>query len=133
MFPKYSRSPKYRNKKTVFEGRSYASGLERDVFCLLQLLEKAGEVKDIRQQESVYLTAARIQYIVDFSLWDLKLNEKVWVEAKGFSTDVWKIKCRLWQAGYGPGRLHIYRASKSKGGTPWLSDEILPRATSAII
>jgi hypothetical protein len=41
---------------------------------------------------------------------DLKSGEFVWAEAKGFETDPWKIKRKLWQY-YGPGKLEIYKGS----------------------
>lgn len=105
--------PKYKNTRVKHLGYSFASQFECAVFNFLLLREKAGELKDIQCQDHVYLTKADICYIPDFKFLDLKTNEFVWAEAKGFETDVWKIKKRLW-AHYGPGRLEIYKGNAKK-------------------
>lgn len=102
---------KYGSNKVIFENRSFASKLEAALYAQLRLREKAGEIKDIATQVKVYLTAARIGYIADFCFFDSTLNQPVWAEAKGYPTESWAIKKRLWSAGYGPGRLEIYTGS----------------------
>jgi hypothetical protein len=104
---------KYGAKRESYAGYSFASGLERKLFEELKLREAAGELKDIQVQASVHLTDAKILYKPDFKAYDMKLNNWVWHEAKGFETDVWKIKLRLWRY-YGPGRLEIYKGSRTK-------------------
>lgn len=104
---------KYRSKRVQHEGFSFASQLEAAVYQHLKIREKCGEIKDIQNQDHVYLTNARICYIPDFKFFDCTSNEFAWAEAKGFETDVWKIKKRLWQH-YGPGRLEIYKGSAKK-------------------
>ena len=51
--------------------------------------------------------------IPDFKVECLKTNEIYWVEAKGFETDVYRIKRRLW-LWYGPGRLEVYKGSAQR-------------------
>jgi hypothetical protein len=104
---------KYRSKRVKHEGFSFASQLEAAVYDYLKLREKCKELKDIQHQDHVYLTEARICYIPDFKFFDCDRNEFVWAEAKGFETDVWKIKKRLWHY-YGPGPLEIYKGSAKK-------------------
>lgn len=72
------------------------------------MMEMAKEVKDIQVQQSIYLTRARIQYIADFKVFDLKKNEYCYWEAKGFETPEWRIKLRLYKE-YGSATLYIYR------------------------
>ena len=117
---------KYKNKKVNHLGYSFASQLELAVFQFLLLREKAGELKDIQCQDHVYLTNARICYIPDFKFFDLKRNEFAWAEAKGFETDVYRIKKRLWEH-YGPGRLEIYKGTAKK---IFLHEEIIPKNDS---
>lgn len=84
--------------------------------------QKAGEIRNVRTQQSVYLTDARIQYIADFA-YEVRtgyvdkdrfdLWESEWAEFKGFETDTWRIKRRLWMH-YGPGRLVVYKGSATK-------------------
>jgi hypothetical protein len=103
-------SNKYRSKRVKHLGYTFASQFECAVFNFLLLREKAQEIRDIQCQDHIYLTKARIPYIPDFKFLDLKSGEFVWAEAKGFETDPWKIKRKLWQY-YGPGKLEIYKGS----------------------
>lgn len=104
-------------------GHSFASKLERYLHEYLRLLEKGGEVANIKCQDHVYLTEARIAMIPDFRVFDLKLQEPVWYEAKGYETDVYRLKRKLWTV-YGPGRLRVYKGS---GAKLFMSEEIIPR------
>lgn len=104
---------KYKNNRVKHLGYSFASQFECAVFNLLLARERAGEIKDIQVQDHVYLTEARICYIPDFKFLDLTTKNFTWAEAKGFETDVWKIKKRLW-AFYGPGKLEIYKGSAKR-------------------
>ena len=111
---------KYGAKKVEYAGYSFSSGLERSLFEWLKLREANGEIKDIKCQESVYMTNARILYKPDFSYVDVVTNEKIFAESKGFETDVWRIKRRLW-AFYGEGKLEVY---KGKSGNFYLHETI---------
>ena len=88
-------------------GYSFASTLERQLFDLLKLKELAGTVSDIKVQQTVNLTAAKIRYIADFSVIDNELKETVLWEAKGFQTPEWRLKKRLYEH-YGIHRLRIF-------------------------
>jgi predicted nuclease of restriction endonuclease-like RecB superfamily len=77
---------------------------------MLKALELAGELSIIQVQPQVRLSAAEILYKPDFLIQDLKINERVYVEYKGYETPEWRIKRRLWMA-YGPGKLRIYKGS----------------------
>ncbi len=101
---------KYGNKRTESCGISFASQLEAALYDHLKLLETGGVIKDISCQVNVHLTDAKILMIPDFSAFDIDLNEKVFYEAKGIETDVWRIKRRLWKH-YGPGRLSVYKGT----------------------
>lgn len=108
--------------KTKFAGRRFDSKLERDTYGLLLLEERNGEINQIEQQFTVCLSQANISYRVDFRVFDVKLNEHVFVEAKGFVTEAWLLKVKLWHV-YGPGRLRVYVAGKP---WPYCSKEIIP-------
>ena len=112
---------KYGAKKTKVShaGMSFASKLEAAVYDHLKIYGYS----EIRQQPKVYLTEARILSIPDFICKDPN-GETVWAEAKGFETPVWRIKRKLWKAGYGPGKLLVFKGSHTK---PYLHEEINPR------
>jgi hypothetical protein len=112
---------KYGNTKTSLDGYSFSSKLEASVYSLL-LLQPF--VKVLQVQDHVYLTDARILYIPDFKCLKTDTGEIYWVEAKGYSTDVWAIKRRLWKH-YGPGRLEVYKGSAAR---PCLSETIIPKS-----
>lgn len=114
---------KYNAVRVETDGRSFASKGERDCYEMLKLMEKAGEIEILQCQDHVHLTSERILYIPDFKIMDKRLNEIIWIEFKGFETDIWKIKKKLWR-GYGPGRLRIY---KGQGLKIRLVEEIIPK------
>lgn len=102
---------KYHNQKVSYDNFSFASKLEAALYQFLKLREKSGEISDIKCQETVYLTKARIIYKPDFSF--VMNDKKVFAESKGFETSDWRIKRRLWQH-YGPGNLEIYKGSAAR-------------------
>jgi hypothetical protein len=114
---------KYGNTKVSHAGYSFASKGEAGCFDMLSLLEKAGKIRDIKTQVTVYLTRARIIYKPDFQFEDLELAQTVYAEFKGFETSDWRIKRRLWMY-YGPARLRIYK------GAMTLVEEIIPETDS---
>lgn len=114
---------KYGAHRTVHSGYSFASKLEAAVFDYLKLLEHGGEIKDIHLQPNVMLTNANIRMIPDFKAFDIKLNQEVYFEAKGYETDVYRIKRRLWKF-YGPAILRVYKGSAAR---LTLFEEIIPK------
>ncbi len=105
-----------------YDGYTFMSKLERDVYMHLKLLQKAGEIKSIQPQKKIYLTESRIGYIADFECVD-KNGEIFYVEAKGFETEIWLLKKKLYKY-YGPARLDIYKQGR---GNVYLSEQILPK------
>lgn len=102
---------KFGNRTTHHAGYSFASKLESELFSLLKLMEKNGEITEITLQPHVELTRAAVLYIADFSAVNKKTNGVEYFEAKGFETDMWRLKRRLWKH-YGAGPLHVFKASK---------------------
>lgn len=104
---------KFRAQKVSHDGRNFSSKLEAAVYHLLKLREKAKEIEFVDHQSHVYLTKAKVHFIPDFRIFDYKLNDFVWVEAKGVELPTWRIKRRLWPF-YGPGRLEVYKGNHNK-------------------
>ncbi len=101
---------KYKAQRVSYDHHSFASKFEAALYHWLKFREKNGEITEIKCQETVYLTKARIIYKPDFSYTDLETGKKVYAEAKGYETSDWRIKRRLWEY-YGPGDLEIYKGS----------------------
>lgn len=112
---------KFGNKPASSGGRSFQSKAERDLFTYLDSLQRVGAISNLKCQTQVHLTDSKILYKPDFSFEENGV--KVWAEMKGFETDVWRIKRRLWMH-YGPGELRIY---KKLGQNISLTETIKPK------
>lgn len=111
---------KYRAKRVVYEGITFDSMAERELYKEIKYQVTAFQPK-------VYLTDARILCKPDFKIEDKK--QEIWIEMKGFETPTWRIKRRLWMY-YGPGELHLY---KMKSGRPYLYEKIIPGNVDPIL
>lgn len=122
-FSRWGRPNKYNARPVSKAGKSFASKLESCLHDYLVDMEAKGEIKDLKLQDRVKLTEAEIVYIPDFSGIDMKTGIRVYWESKGFETEVWLLKKKLWKF-YGPGPLYIF-----KGRAPKLSlvEVIIPK------
>lgn len=111
---------KYRNKRVQIDGVKFDSIAEAEYYKELLLLKRCGDIVEIHLQPKCYLTTSRILYKPDFKIKD-KFDRIWYVDIKGVSTNVFKIKARLWKH-YGDAPLRIIKKT-SKGFT--LIEEIL--------
>lgn len=97
---------KYRAKKIVIDGISFDSKREGNRYCELKLLEKAGKIKDLQLQHQFELqpsfkkngkTIRAITYVADFTYLDLEKMRIVVEDVKGFKTDVYMLKRKLFE------------------------------------
>lgn len=98
---------KYRNKKTQVDMYVFDSVLEARRYKQLALLERVGEIKNLKLQVPFLLqesfrkngkTYRKIEYIADFVYEE---NGQTIVEdTKGIKTDVFKIKQKLFEYKY---------------------------------
>lgn len=107
-------------------GHSHRSKLESSVCQIIQLREKAGELKLLQVEDHVHLTDAAILYIPDFKVQDIASGEVFWIEAKGFADQKWPLKKKLWKF-YGPGNLEIWKGDYRR---PVLDEVVTPRPNS---
>jgi hypothetical protein len=94
---------KYSNVSKIYNGRSYMSHKEATYARDLDLMIKAGEIKEVIPQFKLSLDVNGYHianYYVDFLVID-KDDEKQLHEVKGFETDLWRMKWRLTEALYG--------------------------------
>lgn len=101
---------KYRNTKIMIDGIEFASKKEGLRYKQLKLLERAGLIKDLELQKEYILqdkfkinnkTVRKISYIADFSYISTKDNKLHVVDVKGFKTEVYKLKKKLFEYKYG--------------------------------
>lgn len=98
---------KYGNEKKNIDGHLFASKAEARRYQQLLLMEKAGEISGLRLQPEYELipsfkknnkTFRKTVYIADF---EYNENGRIVVEdVKGFSTDVYKLKKKLFEYRY---------------------------------
>lgn len=109
---------KLKNKFKAIKQNGFDSKLENAVHEILKLRVLAGEFVEIIKQPRVDLVCG-IKWRVDFQC--VKPDgESIFVEAKGFETEPYRLKKKLWN-GFGPGVLEIWKGSARK---PYC-DEIL--------
>ena len=98
---------KYRNKKTQVDMYVFDSVLEARRYKQLALLEKAGEISNLKLQVPFLLqesfrkngkTYRKIEYLADF-VYEEK-GQTVVEDTKGIKTDVFKIKQKLFEYKY---------------------------------
>lgn len=100
---------KYQNKKVTYNDIRFDSIKEKNRYIQLKLLEKAGEIKDLQLQKTFTLqpsfkkngtTYRAITYKADFVYLDLRANKNIVEDTKGFKTEVYKIKKKLFEYNY---------------------------------
>ncbi len=99
---------KYRNQKVTIDGMTFDSKKESTRWQQLRMMESAGAISDLERQVSFELVRAvrlgnrgrpPIRYIADFTY--LEDGELRVEDAKGFKTDVYKLKRHLMMAVHG--------------------------------
>lgn len=111
------RRNKFNNIKTVVDGIKFDSKAEAARWVELKLLEKAGAIKDLERQVECPLEVNGelvCNYLADFEYYEKTPIGKwklVVEDLKGYQTDVFKLKAKLFRAVYGFG-IRITQAYK---------------------
>lgn len=113
------RTHKYNAKRVDIEGETYRSGLEAEVHAYLKLLERAGEIKNIRREVPIRLTPS-VSHKLDYVVFDVKRGIDIGIECKGFEEGQWLVKKNLYKD-FGPFPLQIWM---KKGGKVFIFKEI---------
>lgn len=100
---------KYSNKKVILDDIKFDSKAERNRYMELKILEEAGLIKDIELQKEFILqpsfkkngkTYRKISYKADFYYFDNHLGKYIVEDVKGFKTDVYKLKKKMFEYNY---------------------------------
>ena len=100
---------KYHNVKTTLNGIKFDSIKERNYYIKLKMLEKTGQISDLRLQVPYILietfklenkTFRQMKYVADFVYKDITGKYHV-VDAKGFRTKEYELKKKLMAWKYG--------------------------------
>lgn len=101
---------KFNAKKTDVGSIRFDSRKEADRWMQLRLMERAGEIKDLKRQVRVEIVPKTdgflgVWYIADFVYWDNRTGEEVWEDVKGYKRSaayqIFRIKQKLmyWRFG----------------------------------
>jgi transcription initiation factor TFIIIB Brf1 subunit/transcription initiation factor TFIIB len=91
---------KYGAKKSTYNGYNYDSKFESQIAQDLDLRLKAGGIKEVQKQVKIDLQAYGkhiTNYFIDFVVTHNDLS-KEYIEVKGYETDVWKMKWKMFEA-----------------------------------
>jgi len=105
---------KFGNQPTTLDGKSFHSKLEANRFAELQLMERAGEIKDLQTQVTFRLDIGGVhicKYIADFT-YSTKHGREIVEDTKGAITPIYTMKKRLMKAIHGIDILETRKASK---------------------
>lgn len=100
---------KYHNKKVEYDGYTFDSIREKNYYIKLKLLEKAGKIKELELQKEYELqpsfklnnkTSRKITYRADFTYKTTEDDKLHVVDVKGFRTDVYRLKKKLFEYKY---------------------------------
>jgi len=101
---------KFHATRTVVDGITFDSKREAKRYSELKLMERAGVISDLQRQVKFELQPAfyldgktyrAINYIADFVYYKVKTGEEVVEDCKGFRTDVYKLKAKMFAYQYG--------------------------------
>ena len=97
---------KYKNKKATIDGIEFDSKKESRYYQQLKLMEKQGLIKDIKLQTRFEIqpkykknnkTIRAINYIADFTYFDVNKGKTIIVDTKGYRTEVYKLKKKIFE------------------------------------
>lgn len=94
----YQNNRYYRSKKQGKNDSKFEAGKAQE----LELLKKAGEIKDFQEQVKIPIEVNGYHicnYFIDFVIHHNDGSTE-YLETKGFSTPVWKLKWKLFEALY---------------------------------
>lgn len=113
---KPGKESKYHSEKVQIDGETFDSRREARRWMDLRLLERAGEIRDLRRQVKYILIPCQREapiitktgkekpgkviekecsYLADFVYQDARTGETIVEDAKGFRTEVYRIKKKL--------------------------------------
>ena len=106
---KQPKKSKYGNKKVMCDGIKFDSAKERNYYLKFKIMEEAGIIKDLEIQKKFILQKGytindkkrrEISYYADFCYISTKDDKLHVVDIKGFRTDVYKLKKKLFEYKY---------------------------------
>lgn len=100
---------KYHNVTLITQDGKFDSKYEYEVWCQLKLMERAGKIRHLDRQFPFEIipqiktpegTLRAIKYIADFVYTDCVTGQYCAIDTKGFETETYKLKKRLFILNY---------------------------------
>lgn len=96
---------KFHNKKITIDGKKFDSKKEAERYQALKLLEKADVIRNLSRQVPFELIPKQkderaVKYIADFIYIETATGKIIVEDVKGYRTDVYKIKRKLFKWRY---------------------------------
>lgn len=97
---------KYKNKKVMCDGYKFDSKKERNYYLKFKAMQELGVIRDLELQKEFVLqdkfklndkTRRKITYKADFSYISTKDGKLHVIDVKGFKTDVYRLKKKLFE------------------------------------
>lgn len=97
---------KYGAVRTFCDGVWFDSKKEADRWIQLKLLERAGEISELRRQQRFELIPKNdkyraVAYVADFMYVDNRTRRVIVEDTKGFKTEAYKLKAKMMYHKYG--------------------------------
>lgn len=105
-----SKKSKYHAQKTVLDGIKFDSKKEANRYAELKLMERAGLIKGLQRQVRFELIPSfdvdgkhyrPTSYVADFVYTDVKSGKQVVEDCKGFRTDIYRLKAKMFAHKFG--------------------------------
>lgn len=105
-----SKKSKYHAQKTVLDGIKFDSKKEANRYAELKLMERAGLIKGLQRQVRFELIPSfdvdgkhyrPTSYVADFVYTDTKSGKQVVEDCKGFRTDIYRLKAKMFAHKFG--------------------------------
>lgn len=106
----WKKKNKFNAKQTTVGSETFPSKLEADVYAHLKFKESVGLISNLKRQETVLLSEAKIKTRLDF-VYSAQDGFLVYGEGKGMETSRWRLIKQLWRK-YGPGKLEVYKSNR---------------------
>lgn len=115
-YPLGVKQNKYKNKKTEYRGIKFDSIKEKNRYLILKDMERLGQIEDLQLQVRYELQPSykignkkirSINYIADFVYYKIyqrggiEIREQIIEDCKGYKTQIYKIKKKIFEYKYG--------------------------------
>lgn len=96
---------KYHNQKTTIDGIVFDSKKEAKRYTVLRSLQEGGYIRGLELQVPFELIPKQsgeraVKYIADFTYYDIEKQVSIVEDVKGYKTDVYKLKRKLFKWRY---------------------------------